>query len=166
MIRIFPTLAVSFILLAGFSPVLAGHHKAGMIHAKAKPPEEVVAERKAAKEKKLRLEERAPIAQPGKIVVVYKFKCAGFARQQDAMRALNAMIQHEREAAPVTYASSPLVFEDGDIGAVDQHRSIGSYNEAVKWQGANAVWQAHLNDILNSCEISSDDIQTTVAQVQ
>ncbi|HCQ82923.1 MAG TPA: hypothetical protein DIT66_08855, partial [Rhodobiaceae bacterium] len=64
------------------------------------------------------------------------------------------------------YASSPLIFEDGDMGAVDQHKSIGSYNEAVKWQDENTVWQAHLKDILNSCDISPDDIQTTVAQTQ
>lgn len=166
MIRFFPNLILGFILLASFSPALAGHHKAGVVHAKIKPLKEVVAERNAQSQKKLRLEERAPIATPGRIIVVYKFKCAGFARQQDAMRALAAMIQHEREEAPVTYASSPLIFEDGDMGAVDQHKSIGSYNEAVKWQNENAVWQTYFKDILNSCDISPDDIQTTVAQAQ
>ncbi|HCQ82864.1 MAG TPA: hypothetical protein DIT66_08560, partial [Rhodobiaceae bacterium] len=60
----------------------------------------------------------------------------------------------------------PLIFEDGDMGAVDQHKSIGSYNEAVKWQNENAVWQTYFKDILNSCDISPDDIQTTVAQAQ
>ena len=180
MTRIFPTLLVGFTLLASFSAVFAGHHKAGVVHAKIKPLDEVVEERKVKnseqlrlEENKLRLEERisrleesAPTTQAGKIIVIYKIKCAGFARQQDATRALEAMIKHEQEAATVTYESSPLVFEDGHIGALDRHGSIESYNDALKWQSTDSVWQAHLNTVLNSCGISSKDIQTTVAQIQ
>lgn len=180
MIRVFPKLLVCVILVASFSAVLAGHHKAGVIHAKIKPLDQVVEERKfknleqlRLEENELRLEERisrleesSSTTQAGKIIVIYKFKCAGFARQQDALRALDAMIKHEQEAAAVTYTSSPLVFEDGQIGAVDRHESVESYNDAVKWQGTNAVWQTHLNKILKSCGISSKDIQTTVAQIQ
>ena len=112
-----------------------------------------------------RLEERSSTTQAGKIIVIYKFKCAGFARQQDALRALDAMIKHEQEAAAVTYTSSPLVFEDGQIGAVDRHESVESYNDAVKWK-VRMPCGAHLNKILKSCGISSKDIQTTVAQIQ
>ena len=159
------TLSIAARLVAFAAPALAGHHKAGEVHYKSKSAEDVRVEKQAEADRKALIEARAPVAKPGKIIVVYKNKCAKFA-QQDALRSLDALIQHERANAPVTYSSSPLVFEDGDMGAIDTHVSIAKYKEAVAWQNSDAVWQGYFTEILTSCGITADDISVTVSQVQ
>ena len=143
----------------------AGHHKAGEVHYKAKSATEVRAEREQAEEKKALIESRKPVANPGKIVVVYKNACKKFS-QQDAMRTLNKIIAHERANSPVSFASSAVIFEDGEIGAIDTHMSIDSYNQAMAWQNSDAEWQRLFQEVLTTCAITADDVSITMGQIQ
>ena len=52
---------------------------------------------------------------------------------------IKKIIAYERANSPITYSSSPGVWSDGTIGAVDLHDSIEAMEKAFDWLDAPVV---------------------------
>ena len=80
-----------------------------------------------------------PVAKPGQIIVTYKGECPS-GKVDDAIEMVKKTIAYERKNSPVSYSSSPGVWSDGMIGAVDLHDSEEAMNKAFEWQANDKQW--------------------------
>ena len=102
-----------------------------------------------------------PPAKAGQIVVTYKGACPAEA-VDGAVAKIRETIAYERANSPVVYASSPGVWADGRIGAVDLHASKEAMDKAFAWQAADATWTASFNAIAASCGITVEDFVISI----
>mgnify|MGYP000058699690 CR=1 FL=1 len=80
--------------------------------------------------------------------------CAGVER---AIEIVKKTIAYERKNSPVSYSSSPGVWSDGTVGAVDLHDSIEAMNEAFEWQAGDKKWSALYDEVASTCGITVED---------
>lgn len=102
-----------------------------------------------------------PPAKTGQIVVTYQGACHADA-VDGAMAKIRETIAYERSNSPVVYASSPGVWADGRIGAVDLHESKEAMDRAFAWQAADATWSSSFDAIAASCGITVEDFVISV----
>ena len=102
-----------------------------------------------------------PPAKAGQIVVTYKGACPAEA-VDGAVAKIRETIAYERANSPVVYASSPGVWADGRIGAVDLHESKEAMDRAFAWQAADAKWSSSFDAIAASCGITVEDFVISV----
>jgi hypothetical protein len=102
-----------------------------------------------------------PPAKTGQIVVTYQGACQPDA-VDGAMVKIRETIAYERANSPVVYASSPGVWADGRIGAVDLHESKEAMDRAFAWQAADAKWSSSFDAIAASCGITVEDFVISV----
>ena len=102
-----------------------------------------------------------PPAKAGQIVVTYKGACPAEA-VDGAVAKIRETIAYERSNSPVVYASSPGVWADGRIGAVDLHESKEAMGRAFAWQAADATWSSSFDAIAASCGITVEDFVISV----
>ena len=69
-----------------------------------------------------------PVAKPGQVIVIYKGECPS-GKVDESIEIIKKTIAYEKVNSPISYSSSPGVWSDGTIGAVDLHDSI----EAVSY---------------------------------
>ena len=70
-----------------------------------------------------------PPAKTGQVVVTYRGNCPS-AAVDSTLEKIQKNIAYERANSPVLYASSPGVWADGKIGAVDIHKSQQAMEDA------------------------------------
>lgn len=102
-----------------------------------------------------------PPAKAGQIVVTYKGACPAEA-VDGAVAKIRETIAYEQANSPVGYASSPGVWADGRIGAVDLHESKEAMDKAFAWQAADATWSASFDAIAASCGITVEDFVISI----
>ena len=78
-----------------------------------------------------------PVATPGQVIVTYRGECPSEAIDE-AITLIKETIAYERKNSPILYSSSPGVWSDGRIGAVDLHESQEAMEKAFAWQVADA----------------------------
>ena len=127
---------VSTLLAVSAVPTVAGHHEALM-----------------------------PPAKEGQIVVIYQGACPADA-VDGAMAKIKETIAYERANSPVVYASSPGVWADGRIGAVDIHKSKEAMDRAFAWQAEDAIWSSSFDAIAASCGITVEDFVIAVFEAR
>lgn len=106
-----------------------------------------------------------PPAKAGQIVVTYQGACPADAID-GAIAKIRETIAYERANSPVVYASSPGVWADGRIGAVDLHESKEAMDKALAWQDADATWSSSFDAIAASCGITVDDFVISVFEAR
>jgi hypothetical protein len=82
------------------------------------------------------------------------------------LATLKALIAYEAESSPIAYSSSPVMFREGVMGAVDLHRSVSSMEKAIAWQEGDAQWKALQPTSLETCNVSTDDLTATMMVAQ
>ena len=102
-----------------------------------------------------------PPAKPGQVVVTYRGTCPTEAIDK-AIEKIKNIIAYERANSPVLYASSPGVWADGKIGAVDIHESTQSMEKAFAWQATDKAWSDGYDAIAASCGITVEDFIVSV----
>jgi hypothetical protein len=102
-----------------------------------------------------------PPAKAGQIVVTYKGACPAEA-VDGAVAKIRETIAYEQANSPVGYASSPGVWADGRIGAVDLHESKEAMDKAFAWQAADATWSTSFDAIASSCGITVEDFVISI----
>ena len=102
-----------------------------------------------------------PPAKPGQVVVTYQGTCPAEAIDK-AIEKIKNIIAYERANSPVLYASSPGVWADGKIGAVDIHESTQSMEKAFAWQATDKAWSDGYDAIAASCGITVEDFIVSV----
>jgi len=106
-----------------------------------------------------------PPAKKGQIVVIYQGACPADA-VDGAMAKIVETIAYERANSPVVYASSPGVWADGRIGAVDIHESKEAMDRAFAWQAEDAIWSSSFDAIAESCGITVEDFVISVFEAR
>ena len=99
-----------------------------------------------------------PVAKPGQVIVTYR----GFCPEKNIDTAINIVkqtIAYERKNSPVSYSSSPGVWSDGTIGAVDLHDSVEAMNKAFAWQSADKKWSSLYDQVAAACGITVEDFE-------
>jgi len=99
-----------------------------------------------------------PVAKPGQVIVTYR----GFCPEKNIDKAINIVkqtIAYERKNSPVSYSSSPGVWSDGTIGAVDLHDSVEAMNKAFAWQSADKKWSSLYDQVAEACGITVEDFE-------
>ena len=99
-----------------------------------------------------------PVAKPGQVIVTYR----GFCPEKNIDKAINIVkqtIAYERKNSPVSYSSSPGVWSDGTIGAVDLHDSVEAMNKAFAWQSADKKWSSLYDQVAAACGITVEDFE-------
>ena len=99
-----------------------------------------------------------PVAKPGQVIVTYR----GFCPEKNIEKAINIVkqtIAYERKNSPVSYSSSPGVWSDGTIGAVDLHDSVEAMNKAFAWQSADKKWSSLYDQVAAACGITVEDFE-------
>ena len=99
-----------------------------------------------------------PVAKPGQVIVTYR----GFCPEKSIEKAINIVkqtIAYERKNSPVSYSSSPGVWSDGTIGAVDLHDSVEAMNKAFAWQSADKKWSSLYDQVAAACGITVEDFE-------
>ena len=99
-----------------------------------------------------------PVAKPGQVIVTYR----GFCPEKNIEKAINIIkqtIAYERKNSPVSYSSSPGVWSDGTIGAVDLHDSVEAMNKAFAWQSADKKWSSLYDQVAAACGITVEDFE-------
>lgn len=97
-----------------------------------------------------------PVAKPGQIIVIYKGECPT-GKINESIEIVKKTIAYERKNSPVSYSSSPGVWSDGTVGAVDLHDSIEAMNEAFEWQAGDKKWSALYDEVASTCGITVED---------
>ena len=97
-----------------------------------------------------------PVAKPGQIIVIYKGECPT-GKINESIEIVKKTIAYERKNSPVSYSSSPGVWSDGTVGAVDLHDSIEAMNEAFEWQAGDKKWSALYDEVASICGITVED---------
>ena len=98
----------------------------------------------------------APPAQAGEIMVIYRGLCPAEA-QASALENIKKVIAYERIHSPVAYSSSPGIWADGHVRAVDLHRSQEALEEAFRWQSEDEIWSAGYDAVAESCGLRVED---------
>lgn len=106
-----------------------------------------------------------PPAKPGQIVVTYQGTCPA-AAIDSTIEKVKEIIAYERANSPVLYASSPGVWSDGKIGAVDIHESTEAMAKAFAWQAADKKWSDGYAGIAASCGITVDDFVVSMFEAR
>ena len=99
-----------------------------------------------------------PVAKPGQVIVTYRGSCP----EENIDKAINIVkqtIAYERKNSPVSYSSSPGVWSDGTIGAVDLHDSVEAMNKAFAWQSADKKWSSLYDQVAAACGITVEDFE-------
>lgn len=102
-----------------------------------------------------------PPAKPGQVVVTYQGTCPTEAIDT-AIEKIKNIIAYERANSPVLYASSPGVWADGKIGAVDIHETPQAMEKAFAWQATDKTWSDGYDAIAASCGITVEDFTVSV----
>ena len=96
-------------------------------------------------------------AGKGKLIVVYSGQCPSDIQEQ-AITKVKELIEYEAKNSPIPFPSSPGVWDNGKIGAVDLHNSIVSMNKVFKWQETDPKWSEMYSSITSMCDIEDFDI--------
>ena len=96
-------------------------------------------------------------AGKGKLIVVYSGQCPNDIQEQ-AIIKVKELIEYEAKNSPIPFPSSPGVWDNGKIGAVDLHNSIVSMNKVFKWQETDPKWSEMYSSITSMCGIEDFDI--------
>ena len=96
-------------------------------------------------------------AGKGKLIVVYSGQCPSDIQEQ-AIIKVKELIEYEAKNSPIPFPSSPGVWDNGKIGAVDLHNSIVSMNKVFKWQETDPKWSEMYSSITSMCDIEDFDI--------
>ena len=64
------------------------------------------------------------------------------------------------------YSSSPGVWADGKVGAVDLHESKEAMDKAFAVQAADATWSSSYDAIAANCGITVDDFVVSVLEAR
>lgn len=102
-----------------------------------------------------------PPAETGQVVVTYRGTCPSEA-VDSTLEKIRKIIAYERANSPVLYASSPGVWADGKIGAVDIHRSQQAMEDAFAWQSSDKAWSDGYADIAANCGITVEEFEVSV----
>ena len=101
-----------------------------------------------------------PVAKPGQIIVTYKGECPS-GKVDDAIEMVKKTIAYEKKNSPVSYSSSPGVWSDGMIGAVDLHDSEEAMNKAFEWQANDKQWSDLYDGVAKTCGNTVEDFVVT-----
>jgi hypothetical protein len=110
-------------------------------------------------------ESLTPPAKAGQVVVTYRGECPPEA-VDDAIAKIKETISYERTNSPIFYVSSPGVWADGTVGAVDIHESRERMDQAFAWQSEDATWSTSYDSIAASCGITVDDFEVSVFEAR
>ena len=99
-----------------------------------------------------------PVAKPGQVIVTYRGNCPSEAIDE-AIARIKETIAYERNNSPILYTSSPGVWTDGKIGAVDLHESEAAMQKAFAWQAADKKWSSMYADIASICGLNVEDFE-------
>ena len=102
-------------------------------------------------------------AGKGKLIVVYSGQCPSDIQEQ-AIIKVKELIEYEAKNSPIPFPSSPGVWDNGKIGAVDLHNSIVSMNKVFKWQETDPKWSEMYSSITSMCGIEDFDINILVVK--
>ena len=91
-----------------------------------------------------------PVAKPGQVIVTYRGECPS-GKVDESIEIVQKIIAYERENSPVSYSSSPGVWSDGTIGAVDLHDSTEAMEKAFDWQANNKTWSNLYGQVAQKC---------------
>ena len=91
-----------------------------------------------------------PVAKPGQVIVTYRGECPS-GKVDESIEIVQKIIAYERENSPVSYSSSPGVWSDGTIGAVDLHDSTEAMEKAFDWQANNKTWSDLYGQVAQKC---------------
>jgi hypothetical protein len=95
------------------------------------------------------------------MVVTYLGTCPSEA-VDSTLEKIQKIIAYERANSPVLYASSPGVWADGKIGAVDIHKSQQAMDAAFAWQSSDKTRSDGYADIAASCGITVEEFEVSV----
>jgi hypothetical protein len=135
-IRFIRTTLLSALLTTLAVPAMAGHHESLM-----------------------------PPAKAGQIMVTYQGACPADAID-GAIAKIKEIVAYERANSPVLYSSSPGVWADGKVGAVDLHESKEAMDKAFAWQASNATWSSSYDAIAASCGITVEDFVVSILEAR
>jgi len=110
-------------------------------------------------------EELKPPAKPGQVIVTYRGTCPTDSVDA-AIARVKEVIAYERANSPVIYASSPGVWADGNIGAVDIHASKAAMEQAFAWQAGDATWSASYDAVAATCGITVEDFKVSILEAR
>ena len=122
-------LVSTLMIFCSFS-IFSGHHKAG--------------------------EMLMPVAKPGQVIVIYRGECPS-GKVDESIKMVKEIIAYERKNSPVSYSSSPGVWSDGNIGAVDLHDSLEAMEKAFAWQADDEKWSGLYDEVAKTCGITVED---------
>ena len=91
-----------------------------------------------------------PVAKPGQVIVIYKGECPS-GKVDESIEIIKKTIAYERVNSPISYSSSPGVWSDGTIGAVDLHDSIEAMEKAFDWQANDKTWSDLYDQVAKKC---------------
>lgn len=110
-------------------------------------------------------EDIQPPAEPGQVIVVYQGACP--AESVDAaIEQVKKVIAYESLNSPISYKSSPGVWADGRVGAVDIHRSMAAMEQAFAWQSSDNSWSAGYDAVAASCGITVEDFTVAIFEAR
>ena len=101
-----------------------------------------------------------PVATPGQVIVTYRGECPSEAIDE-AITLIKETIAYERKNSPILYSSSPGVWSDGRIGAVDLHESAEAMEKAFAWQMADEKWSTMYAAIASHCGLTVEDFEVS-----
>ena len=99
----------------------------------------------------------------GKVIVVYSGQCPSDVKEE-AIIKIKELIAYEAENSPIPFPSSPGIWSNGSLGAVDLHNSIESMKKVFRWQETNPKWSKLYSSITSMCGIEDFDINTLEVQ--
>ena len=97
-----------------------------------------------------------PVAKPGQVIVTYRGQCPA-ENADKAISIVKKTIAYERKNSPISYSSSPGMWSDGTVGAVDLHDSLEAMEEAFAWQAADKKWSSLYDKVAKACGITIKD---------
>ena len=101
----------------------------------------------------------APAATAGQVIVIYEWPCRD---PEAAVVILKKLIAYEADATPIPYSSVPVIHNAYNVGAVDVHSSLESFEKAGDWQSGDATWQEMLQEMAAVCESPVENLSVTV----
>ena len=101
----------------------------------------------------------APAAAAGQVIVVYEWPCRD---TEAAVGILKKLIAYEAGATPIPYSSVPVVHNPYNVGAVDVHSSMESFEKAGKWQANDTQWQEMLQEMATGCGSPVENLDVKV----
>ena len=110
-------------------------------------------------------ESLTPPAKEGQVVVTYRGQCPPEA-VDGAIAKIKETISYERTNSSIFYVSSPGVWANGNVGAVDVHESREAMDKAFAWQSGDATWSTSYDAIAASCGITVDDFKVSIFEAR